>query len=144
MAIRKKTVTQNGLGILKTVYGHENPLLKNVTEFATIRGWGDKNKATTHDGIVVERQEYFFFPEISTKMVRAVPYELHFVYEDKSHKRGRWTLMCTCGSPAGIISYKDVNNLMSPTLGELLLCCLAHNSSKDNTGIGRHADGSTE
>ena len=41
--MRKKTVTQNGLGIIKTVYGKENPLLKNVTEFGTIRGWGDRN-----------------------------------------------------------------------------------------------------
>lgn len=142
--MRKKTVTQNGLGIIRTVYGKENPLLKNVTEFATIKSWGDKNSAITHDGHKVERQEYFFFPEFSTKMIRATPYELHFIFEDKSKKRGRWTLMCTCGSPAGIVSYKDMNNLMSPTLGELVICCLAHNSSKMNTGIGRHADNSTE
>jgi len=139
-----KKTTKNGLGIIKTIYGKDNPLLKNVTDFATIRGWGDKNKATTHDGLVVERQEYFFFPEFSSRLIRATPYELHFIFEDKSKKVGRWTLMCTCGSPAGIVSYKDMNGLMSPTLGELVICCLAHNSSKDNTGVGRHADGSSE
>ena len=90
--MRKKTVTQNGLGIIKTVYGKENPLLKNVTEFGTIRGWGDKNKATTHDGLTVERQEYIFVEGYG--MVRAVPYELHFIWEDKSKKRGRWVFMC--------------------------------------------------
>lgn len=142
--MKRKTVTQTGLGIIKTVYGKDNPLLKNVTDFATIKSWGDKNKAITHDGVTVERQEYFFFPELSQNMIRAVPYELHFIFEDKSHKRGRWTLMCTCGSPAGVVSYRDMNKLMSPTLGELVICCLAHNASKDNTGIGRHADGSTE
>ena len=139
-----KKVTKNGMGIIKTVYGKDNPLLKNVTDFATVRGWGDKNSAITHDGIKIERQEYFFFPEFSNSLIRATPYELHFIFEDKSKKRGRWTLMCTCGSPAGIVSYKDMNGLMSPTLGELVICCLAHNSSKNNVGIGRHADGSTE
>ena len=136
-----KTST-NGLGILKTVYGRANPLLKNVTDFARIRGWGDKNKATTHDNLEVERQEYLFIEGYN--MVKCVPYELHFTYEDKSKKRGRWVFMCTCGSPAGIVSYKAMAGMMSPTLGEYVLCCLAHTSSKQNTGIGRHADGSTE
>lgn len=136
-----KTST-NGLGTLKTVYGKANPLLKNVTDFARIRGWGDKNKATTHDNLEVERQEYLFIEGYN--MVKCVPYELHFTYEDKSKKRGRWVFMCTCGSPAGIVSYKAMAGMMSPTLGEYVLCCLAHTSSKQNTGIGRHADGSTE
>lgn len=140
--MRKKTVTQNGLGIIKTVYGKDNALLKNVTDFGTIRGWGDKNKATTHDGLTVERQEYIFVEGYG--MVKCVPYELHFIWEDKSKKRGRWVFMCTCGSPAGIISYKAMSGMMSPTLGEYVLCCLAHTSSKMNTGIGKHADGSTE
>ena len=42
-----KKVTTNGLGIIKTVYGKDNPLVKNVTDFGVIRGWGDKNTATT-------------------------------------------------------------------------------------------------
>ena len=89
--MRKKTVTQNGLGIIRTMYG-DSPLLKNVTDFGTIRGWGDKNKATTHDGLTVERQEYIFVEGYG--MVKCVPYELHFIWEDKSKKRGRWVFMC--------------------------------------------------
>lgn len=140
--MKKIKVTKNGLGIIKTVYGNDNPLVKNVTDFATIRGWGDKNRAVTHDGLEVERQEYIFIDGYG--MVRCVPYELHFIWEDKSKKIGRWVFMCSCGSPAGIVSYKAMSGMMSPTLGEYVLCCLAHTSSKDNTGIGRHADGSTE
>ena len=134
--------SKNGLGTLKTVYGKANPLLKNVTDFARIRGWGDKNTATTHDGLKVERQEYLFIEGYG--MVKCAGYELHFMYEDKSHKRGRWVYMCTCGSPGGIVSYKAMSGMMSPTLGEYVLCCLAHTSSKQATGIGQHADGSSE
>ena len=140
--MRKKSVTQNGLGIIKTIYGNYNPLVKDVQNFASIRSWGDKNSATTHDGLKVERQDYIFIEGYG--MVKCVPYELHFVWEDKSGKRGRWVFMCSCGSPAGIISYKAMSGMMSPELGEYVLCCLAHTTSKMNTGIGRHADNSSE
>lgn len=140
--MRNKSVSQNGLGIITTIYGKDNPLLKNVKDFASIRSFGDKNSAITHDGIRVERQEYIFVEGYG--MVKAVPYELHFVYEDTSRKIGRWVFMCSCGSPAGIISYKAMSGMMSPTLGEYVMCCLAHTASKQNTGVGRHADGSTE
>lgn len=140
--MRKKIVSQNGLGIVKTIYGKDNPLVKNVKDFGTIRGWGDKNTATTYDGLLVERQEYIFVEGYG--MVRCVPYELHFIWEDKSKKIGRWSFMCSCGSPAGIISYKAMSGMMSPKLGEHVLCCLSHTSSKMNTGIGRHADDSSE
>lgn len=138
----KKVTTKTGLGIVKTVYGKDNPLLKNVTDFASIRSWGDKNSAITYDGLKIERQEYFFIEGYG--MVYAVPYELHMVYEDKSRKIGRWIFMCSCGSPAGIVSYKAMSGMMSPKLGEYVMCCLAHTASKANVGVGKHADGSTE
>jgi len=79
-------------------------------------------------------------------MVKTIPYELHFCYEDKSKKIGRWAFMCTCGSIAGIISYKEMKSLMTVTGNEngYVLACVAHTSSKQNTGIGMHADWSHE
>ena len=115
---------------------------RQVKSFASIRSWGDKNSAITKDGDRVERHDYIFAEGYN--MVRCVPYELHFVYEDKSGKIGRWGYMCTCGSIAGIISYNDVKELMSPEYGEYLLACIFHTTTKQNTEVGRHADGSTE
>lgn len=123
-------------------------LLENIgnvnkpNDFARIRSFGDKNSAETHDGVKVQRQNYIQVQGYGE--VRTCPYELHFIYEDKSGKLGRWSPMCTCGSIAGVVSYKDVKDLMSPTLGENIVCCIAHTASKQNTGIGTHADGSHE
>ena len=52
--------------------------------------------------------------------------------------------MCSCGSIAGIVSYKEMSTLISPELGEYVLACVAGLSSKQATGIFRHADNSTE
>lgn len=115
-----------------------------VKDFARIRSWGDKGKAITHDGLEVERQDFFFAEGYG--IVKTIPYELHFVFEDKSKKKGRWAFMCTCGSLAGIISYNEVKHLMTVNGDEpgYVLACIAHTTSKQNIGIGRHADGSTE
>ena len=115
-----------------------------VDSFAHIRSFGDKNTAITMDGNKVSRQEFIFAEGYN--MVRCIPYELHFVYEDPSKKKGRWSLMCTCGSMAGIISFNDMKQSMTVQGTETgyVLACIAHTASKQNTGIGRHADGSTE
>lgn len=114
-----------------------------VTDFATIKSFGDKNSAVTHDGIKVERMEFIYAEGYG--VVKCAPYELHFVFEDKSKKKGRWAYMCTCGSIAGIIAWKEIKNLMS-IQGEhgYVLACIAHTASKQNLGIGSHADGSHE
>lgn len=112
-------------------------------DFARIRGWGDKNTATTFDNLKVERMDFIYAEGYG--LVKTCPYELHFVYEDKSKKIGRWSHMCTCGSIAGIISYKEIKSLMTIE-GEhgYILACVAHTASKQNTGLGTHADGSHE
>lgn len=69
------------------------PSNSNVTEFAKIQKWGgDKNSAITFDGLKVERQEILYAEGYG--IVKCIPYELHFVYEDKSKKKGRWAFMC--------------------------------------------------
>lgn len=118
------------------------PVKMMPQSFTRVRSVGDKNTAYTVDGDKIERQEYIFHEGYG--MVRCVPYELHFVYEEKSGKKGRWGYMCTCGSIAGIISYKEVKTLMSMEAHGYILACIAHTASRQNTGVGRHADGSTE
>lgn len=137
--ITSKQINQINYSLLGGVQGAP----QNPTNFSKIRSWGDKNSAVTYDGLKVERQDFLYSKE-GYGMVRCCPYELHFIYEDASGKRGRWNYMCTCGSIAGIVSYKELKGLMSPTLGEYILVCIAHTASKQNTGIGKHADGSTE
>lgn len=113
--------------------------------FSKIKSWGgDKNTAMTHDNIKVERQELIYAEGYG--IVKPIPYELHFIYEDKSDNKGRWSFMCTCGSLAGIVSYNEMKSLMTVQGIETgyVLACIAHLSSKQNTGIGRHADNSTE
>jgi hypothetical protein len=123
--------------------------ISKVVNFSKIRSWGDKNKATTFEGEVVERQELFYVEGYG--MVKAVPYELHFIYEDPlsrdnnpKKRRGRWAYMCTCGSMGVVMSYKDIAGQMSPTLGEYILACKIHTDTKRSTGVGHHADNSTE
>lgn len=113
-----------------------------ATDFARIRSWGDKNSAITHDGLKVERQEFLF--DENYGMVRCLPTTMHFIYEDKSHKKGRWIWMCTCGSISGIVSYKEIKDFVTTEPTGYLLVCIAGLASKQNIGIFRHADGSTE
>lgn len=122
--------------------GMGQQVLNKPSDFAKIRNWGDKNHAITHDGIEVERREYIYVDGYG--LVRTLPTMMHFIYEDTSHKRGRWVFMCTCGSISGIVSYKELKGLISPELGEYVLACIHGLSHKQSTGIFKHADGSTE
>lgn len=82
------------------------------------------------NGDRIERQELVYVGEYG--MVKAAPYDNHFVY--RYAKRKGWTTFCTCGSPAVIVGYDAYKQMASPQ--GMLLVCLSHTSS------GRHADGS--
>lgn len=114
------------------------------TSYAKIRSFNSKNEAVTFDRLKVERTEFLYAEGYG--LVKCVGYELHFVYEDMSKKSGRWSFMCTCGSPAGIISYNEVKHLMTVTGLEkgFILACISHTTSKQNVGVGKHADNSSE
>ncbi len=133
-------ITTN-FGYLKR-YGDE--VANKVTSFATIRSWGNKNQAITHDGETVNRMEYIYVEGYG--LVKCIDYELHFIFEDTSKKVGRWAYMCTCGSIAGVISYNEMKSMMTVWGNEpgYVLACVHHTAMKQNTGIGKHADGSTE
>jgi predicted metal-binding protein len=113
---------------------------KQVTGFARIRTLNSKNNGITHDGLLVERQEYIYAEGYG--MVKCIDYSSHFIFEDKSKKIGRWAFLCTCGSIAGIISYNEMKSLMTVrgTESGYVLACIAHTTSKQNVGIGKHAD----
>lgn len=143
MTKKNKFAQKNIVQINHSLFaGEEGDSTPKPSSYSVIRSWGDKNHAVTHDGIEVERQEYLFVGGYG--MVRTLPTTMHFIYEDKSKKYGRWTWMCTCGSISGVVSYKELKGLISPELGEYVLACIHGLSNKQNTGIFRHADGSTE
>lgn len=109
--------------------------------FSVIRKWNSPNEATTADGLKVERQDKLWFPN-EGRFVACAPDDQHFCYIDPSEKIGRWSPMCTCGSPAGVFGYNAYARYASPTTkhestmpGELVVCL-----SYVNTG--KHADGS--
>jgi hypothetical protein len=115
---------------------------KDVRGFSRIRFLGSKNSAITHDGLKVERQELIFCEGYG--MVKCLPTVMHFVYEDKSKKIGRWSYMCTCGSMAGIIAYDELKDFITTEPTGHILACIAGVTGKQKLGIFRHLDGSTE
>lgn len=111
-------------------------------KFAIIHHRGDLDTAVTADGVRVYRQDKIWFE--GHGLVKCASYDNHFVFDDPmaKKKKGRWTPMCSCGSPAVIVGYnayiKDAtptNRNESSIPGELIVCYL-HVTS------GRHADGS--
>jgi len=123
-------------------YIGESNKTAQVRDFSRVRSHNDKNTAITYDGNLVERQEYIFAEGYG--LVKTLPTTMHFVYEDKSGKPHRWVYMCTCGSIAGIISYNEIKEYITAEPTGYLLACVQGVASKQNTGIFRHADGSTE
>jgi len=106
-----------------------------------VRSVGDAKRATLHDGTVVERVEMIWVDGYG--LVKCAPYELHFIYQLPRHIPG-WGLMCTCGSIAGVVGYNAYTKLASPTDTGMIIVCVRHTTLKNNEGIGRHADESTE
>jgi len=105
-----------------------------------VRNQGDLMSATLPDGTVIKRQEYLFDGQ---KLVKTAPYELHFIYAAPETRKG-WGLYCTCGSIAGTVGLTAYSKLASPTSTGEMIVCIRHTSTKNNVGIGQHADGSTE
>lgn len=106
-----------------------------------VRAVGDAKRATLHDGTKVERKELIYVEGYG--LIRCAPYELHFIYELPKHMKG-WGLMCSCGSIAGVVGYDAYSKLAAPTDTGMIIVCVRHTTLKNNEGIGRHADDSTE
>lgn len=106
-----------------------------------VRSVGDAKRATLWDGTVVERQEYLYVD--GQGLIKCAPYELHFLYTAPKEHKG-WGIFCTCGSIAGVVGLNAYSKLASPTSTGKMVVCIRHTTLKQNEGIGRHADGSTE
>ena len=96
-----------------------------------IHQYGRPTKATDVDGREIFREERIFF---NRAWCAVLDYDNHFVY--KTDKIGAATLMCTCGSAAGVVGYHAYKNYSS-FIGNEVVACLHHLNS------GRHGDGSS-
>ena len=131
--------------LLEKHLGKNNPMLSSVTSFSqVVRNVGDLDEATTLDGLPVRRVDKIDCSGYG--LVPVAQYSAHFVYEDPSRKLGRWVHMCTCGSPAVIVSYNSpIKTLMSkPSDSDFVLVCLQHTTTRGNDGRGKHSDGVEE
>lgn len=100
-----------------------------------IKNWNDPKNAVTLSGHHVKRQEYIYlkshqqaYPCLQTSM--------HFVYYDPTTPRGS-TLMCTCGSSAGVFGYEGYKRWASWMGNEVIACT-------EFIQQGKHNDGSHE
>lgn len=114
----------------------------SVRPYSYVRSVGDLKEAELWDGTRVHRTDDMFVND-TYGVVKCAPYELHFIYQVPENHKG-WGLMCTCGSIAGVVGLNAYSKLASPTSTGLMIVCLHHNSTKNNVGIGEHADGSHE
>lgn len=100
-----------------------------------IKHWNDPNHAITLSGHQVIRQEAIYLKSHERAYV-CLPTSMHFVYHDPTVIRGS-TLLCTCGSAAGVFGYEGYKRWSSFIATEVIAC---------NSFIqgGVHADGSHE
>ena len=128
----------------KEILGMQGHSRNTIPSTKVVRNVGDLKQAKLWDDTVVERVDYIFVDGYG--LVKTAPYELHFIYEVPKRHRNKygWGLYCTCGSIAGVVGLSAYSKLAAPTSSGMMAVCIRHTTLKNNEGIGRHADGSTE
>ena len=106
---------------------------------AVVKSVGDLKMAALWDGTPLKRVDAIHVENYG--LVKCMSTELHFIYESPKEKKG-WGLWCTCGSIAGVVDYTAYSKLASP--GEKVIACIRLLTTKNNVGVGEHADGSHE
>jgi len=96
-----------------------------------IHQYGRPVKARDVDGREIVREDKIFF---NRHWIPCLEYDNHFVY--KTDKIGSATLMCSCGSAAGVVGYRAYKRFAS-YMGTEVVACLHH------INTGRHGDGSS-
>jgi hypothetical protein len=102
---------------------------------------GDAKRATLPNGDVVHRVEHIYVHGYG--IVKCMNTELHFIFETPKEQKG-WGLYCTCGSIAGVVGWSAYTKLASPSSSGFVIACIRYLTTKNNVGIGKHADDSTE
>lgn len=97
-----------------------------------IHQYGRPYKAKTLSGKWVERQDQIYVPS-HREVYPVLDYDTHFIYRDGENLGS--TLLCTCGSPAGVIGYEGYKRFASYR-GMNVIACIYY------TNHGHHADGS--
>jgi hypothetical protein len=116
-----------------------NAVAQNIK---VVRSIGDVQELTLWDGVTkVHRQDYIFVEGYG--LVKCCPYELYFIFQTPDKMKG-WSLYCGCGSIAGVVGMRAYSKLAFPTDTGHMIVCIRHQATKNNVGIGSHADGSTE
>jgi len=100
-----------------------------------IKHWNDPKNAVTLSGHHVHREERMFIPTHS-QWFPILQTSMHFCYRDPTVPRGS-TLMCTCGSSAGIFGYEAYKKYNSYVGNEVVACT-------EFIQQGHHSDGSHE
>ena len=100
-----------------------------------IKHWNDPNHAVTLSGHQVVRQEAIYLNS-HERAYQVLPTSMHFVYHDPTVSRGS-TLLCTCGSSAGVFGYEGYKRWSSFIATEIIAC-------SEFIQQGKHADGSHE
>lgn len=105
-------------------------------------------KKYRHGNVIIDNQFMFIkYPisEISSFEVENMDvYNLEIEEDPSFHANGIIVHNCTCGSIAGVVGLNAYSKLASPTSTGKMIVCIRHTTTKQNTGVGRHADGSTE
>ena len=130
-------------------------------KFNIIRQRGSPTKVTLSTGHEVEKQDFVYFEEPNDdgsgpgkwQGIKCAQYDgEHFIYLDPLYSipphqvnpekaqtgRGHWFAMCTCGSPAVVVSPGEALYEQSEAI-QLMVCFLYHKSLRE-LGVGSHAD----
>lgn len=85
-----------------------------------IKHWNDPKHAITLSGHNVERQEAIYLKS-HERAYQVLQTSMHFVYHDPTVPRGS-TLLCTCGSSAGVFGYEAYKRWSSFIATEVIAC----------------------
>lgn len=102
------------------------------TKFHIIRYAGQRDEATTSDGIKVYRKDKVWVADMERgtgRFIACAPDDTNFIFVDPNWTKvvGRWFAYCSCGSPAVIVgsnAYKQYGSYSTEGTikGELLIC----------------------
>lgn len=93
-----------------------------------------KARHANDGGEVIDRPDVVYIPS-EREWFRTIDTVEHFCYRRKHGTVGS-TLMCSCGSIAGVFNFEAYRRFQSVNMGRIL-CCVSY------VNTGKHADGTT-